>query len=399
MEVVIILVIFGSITAWIGLGQRHVRELKRLELETRPLPPGSSAPGQPGKHAVPAVPAALPPAAEERLRHLEDIVCSVDFELNQKLNRLALASAITSPPSADGTRPSAGSSDAQTLSVEAQTQKLILGGLEPGKRLADRFVVEQAIGVGGMGAVYRARDEKLGELVAVKVVAGHALLDPQAAERLRREAAAARRISHPNVVRLHDLGEERGIFFLSMELVQGPSLKDVLTRQGRLPVASVRSLALQLLDGLGAAHQQGVVHRDLKPANVLLDATQQVKIIDFGLARLPHLEGMTTTGMILGTPEYMAPEQIRGKGPVDHRADLYAVGAVLHHCLAGSPPFSGENPIATSLAQLVDPPPPLRSLVPDVPPEWEAMVLRALEKDPNRRFSSAQEMRAIVAAL
>ncbi|HRI08354.1 MAG TPA: serine/threonine-protein kinase, partial [Nannocystaceae bacterium] len=243
------------------------------------------------------------------------------------------------------------------------------------------------------GAVYLARDRQLGEEVALKVIAGLGLTDPAAADRLRREASAARRISHPNVVRLHDLGEEGGLLFLSMEFVDGESLHQLLTRAGLLSPAQLRPIAAQICDALAAAHTAGVIHRDLKPANVLLDRQQRVKLIDFGIARLAHSEGMTATGMVVGTAEYMAPEQIRG-GTVDARTDVYALGVILYQALTGRPPFVGETPIAVSLAHCTDPVPPPSTIRGDLPPAWESLILRALAKDPRQRFQSMNEVRA-----
>jgi serine/threonine-protein kinase len=313
------------------------------------------------------------------VKNLESIVCSVDFELNAKLDRLA-SRQLALPPAPDLSR-----SDLR------ESNHWGSGGLRPGQQLGERYRIERALGRGGMGAVYLARDEKLGEAVALKVIAGVGVLDPAAAERLRREAAAARKISHPNVVRMHDLGEAEGLLFLSMEYVAGPSVAELLRRNGPLTPVQARAITVQICEGLQAAHDAGVVHRDLKPANVLVDEQARVKIIDFGLARLPHLEGMTTTGMILGTPEYMAPEQIRG-GVVDARTDLYALGALLYHMLCGRPPFVGDNPIAVSLAHAHDVVPPPTSLRPELPREWDEFVQRALAKDPDERFVSARAM-------
>ncbi len=331
---------------------------------------------------APPAPAA-DPALEHRLRNLESIVCSVDFELNAKLNRLA-------------SKQLAGATQA-AASEHAETEAFSLGRIGPGTRVAGRFVVEEQLGTGGMGTVYRARDEQLGEQVALKVIAGAALLDPAAAERFRREASMARRISHANVVRLHDIGEEQGMLFLSMEYIAGTSLAELIRRHGTLPPSQLRPIAAQICGGLDAAHQAGVVHRDLKPHNVLVDERQQVKIIDFGLARLPHLEGMTATGLILGTPEYMAPEQIRGQ-PVDARSDLYSFGAMLYHALTGKPPFSGDSPIAIGFAhcsQALVPPAQARA---GVPAAWSELVVRAMQKDPAHRFASAAELLAALPA-
>jgi serine/threonine-protein kinase len=365
----------GAVVFWIVVGvvaftflrQRHIEKLKKLEIESQAKNP----------------PLLLPPAdpaLENRLRNLESIVCSVDFELNAKLNRLA-------------SRQLRAAHSAVSAAERAETEAFSIGRIAPGARVAGRFVVEQQLGSGGMGTVFRAKDEQLGEMVALKVIAGAALLDPAAADRFRREASAARRISHPNVVRLHDIGEEQGVLFLSMEYIAGTSLAELIRRHGCLPPMQLRPIASQICGGLDAAHQAGVVHRDLKPQNVLIDDRQQVKIIDFGLARLPHIEGMTATGLILGTPEYMAPEQIRGQA-VDVRTDLYALGAVLYHALTGKPPFAGDSPIAIGFAhcsQQLVPPSEVRR---EVPRPWSDLVVRAMHKDPSQRFASASELQA-----
>ncbi|HEY8375208.1 MAG TPA: serine/threonine-protein kinase [Nannocystis sp.] len=324
-------------------------------------------------------------ALEQRLQALETIVCNVDFELNAKLQRLAAATSTLA-----AALPSGPSAIQGSAAVEAEG--VASGQVRPGQRIGGRFVVLRLLGAGGMGAVYLARDEQLGEDVALKVVAGLALLDPGAADRLRREASTARRISHPNVVRLHDIGEEHGLLFLSMEYVAGESLAARLQRLGSIPAAQLRPLAEQLCDGLAAAHAAGVVHRDLKPGNILIAGDRTIKIIDFGIARPLADAGMTATNMILGTPEYMAPEQVRG-GLVDARTDIYAVGCVLYHALTGRPPFSGSSPIALGLAHCQEPVTPPRTLRPDIPAEWEVLILRALEKDPARRFQTALELR------
>jgi serine/threonine protein kinase len=248
------------------------------------------------------------------------------------------------------------------------------------------------LGTGGMGAVYLANDERLGESVALKIMHGMALLDPAAGDRLRREASAARRISHPNVVKIHDVGEDAGHVFLSMEYVEGQSLKELISRQRMLPLERVRSYLAEICVGLAAAHGQGVIHRDLKPANVIVMPDQRVKIIDFGLARVANLEGMTATGMLLGTPEYMAPEQIKG-GHIDVRTDLYSLGALAYHAITGRPPFAGDNPISISLAHTTEQPIPPSRLRPGLSPDWDAFVLRALSKAKEDRFDSADAMR------
>ena len=337
--VFILAIIFGSITLWRLMAMNHKERMAKIERGKDPDESKMLAAANQG----------YVKELEQRVQHLETIVCSVDFELNAKLNRLA-SHQLQIGDAATRALAAAPSDSGATTMQRAQPQALF--GLEPGQRLADRFVIERSIGHGGMGAVYLARDERLGEAVALKIMHGMALLDPAAGDRLRREASAARRISHVNVVKIHDVGDDRGHLFLSMEYVDGQSLKELISRHSVLPLERVRDYIGQICEGLAAAHAQGVVHRDLKPGNVIVTPDQKVKIIDFGLARVANLEGMTATGMLLGTPEYMAPEQIKG-GTIDARTDLYSLGALTYHALVGRPPFTGDTPIAVSLAQLL----------------------------------------------
>jgi hypothetical protein len=376
MDGVIFLAIAGAcVMSW--LKYRHQRQMKEIEAK-----PGGADPQTVQQlHAATQqvhVLTADKTQLEERVRNLETIVCNVDFELNAKLNRLAsrqLQATVMSPGGVE----------------HAETEAFSVSGIEPGAHVAGRFVVEEQLGAGGMGAVYRARDEQLGETVALKVIAGAGLLDPAAADRFRREASAARRISHANIVRIHDIGEEHGMLFLSMEYISGTSLAALIQRHGTLPFAQLRTIVSQICKGMQAAHEAGVVHRDLKPGNILIDEAQQVKIIDFGLARQPHLEGMTATGMILGTPEYMAPEQIRGRA-VDPRTDIYALGAVMYHAMVGHPPFRGDSPISVGFAHCNEELDPPNAVKPDIPPAWSQLVVTAMAKDPSQRFDSADDL-------
>ncbi len=344
---------------------------------------------------------------EQRIENLESIVCSVDFELNQRLNRVAahasMARQLPSPagPAADR----AGGVDAAppsggTLAAGAwPSEKLALGQLTPGQVVLGRYTVEREIGRGGMGAVYLAQDAKLGERVALKTITSALAGDPaEMVDRFRREVQAARRVTHPNVIRIHDLGEDGNLLFLSMEWIDGDTMAARIKREGPLDVAEARELLGEVASGVAAAHAAGVVHRDLKPANVLISrAGRSVKVIDFGLARASYMAGMTATGMILGTPEYMAPEQIKG-GRTDARTDVYALGAMAYFALTGRAPFAGETAIAIGFAQVHEPPPRVREHRPEVPAALEAAILRALEKDPTRRFANADDWRKSLAS-
>jgi eukaryotic-like serine/threonine-protein kinase len=192
------------------------------------------------------------------------------------------------------------------------------------------------------------------------------------------------------VIRIHDLGEARpGLLYLSMEYFQGRTLAEVIAQRGIVPIKDIQDILQQVGSGLEAAHQAGVVHRDLKPSNVLVGERGTVKIIDFGLATTGFGDGLTATGAILGTPHYMAPEQVRGKN-VDARSDIYALGALSYHLVTGRPPFSGDNAIAIGFAHLSEPPTPPRQLRKDCPTKLEAAILAALAKSPDDRPASAK---------
>jgi serine/threonine-protein kinase len=340
---------------------------------------------------------------EERVRNLESIVCSVDMELNARLNRLAqdsrqLGSARpASAPAAAALGPGAGTASTVLQSpLRPPAAAAAPPLLAPGRVLHDRYTIERQLGHGGMGAVFLARDAQLGELVALKVVSAHLGGDSlEVSERFRREASAARKITHPNVIRIHDIGEdaESGQLFLSMEYFAGLTLAELLVRRGALPLDEARDILGQIADGLEAAHRAGVVHRDLKPGNVLVGEQRRVKLIDFGLAKTSFLHGMTATGLIMGTPEYMAPEQIRGR-EVDTRTDLYALGAVAYHVVTGVAPFVGDSPIAVGFAHCTQPLRPPRQLRADLPVPMNDAIVRALAKEPRDRQPGVAEFRA-----
>ncbi|MBL0217368.1 MAG: protein kinase [Myxococcales bacterium] len=337
----------------------------------------------------------------ERVENLESIVCSVDFELNQKLAKVIDEQrSLVLPAPASPTAPATGAAspaptppglDRTATAHGAARPSPLTTQLEPGQVLAQRYRVQRLLGKGGMGAVYLADDEVLGELVALKVISSAWATDEQAmVARFRREAAAARKVSSPAVIRIHDLGEARpGLLYLSMEYFAGRTLAEVITQRGLVPIDDARDILKQICTGLEAAHQAGVIHRDLKPSNVLVGERGAVKIIDFGLATTAVGDGLTATGAILGTPHYMAPEQVRGK-PVDARTDIYALGALAYHLVCGRPPFHGDNAIAIGFAHLSEPPPLPRQIRKDVPANLEAAILAALAKAPDDRPANAR---------
>lgn len=328
----------------------------------------------------------------ERVENLESIVCSVDFELNQKVARLIDEQrSLLLPPAQNGPKAPEPALDRTATAHGAAKPMSSTTTLEPGQVLAQRYRVQRLLGKGGMGAVYLADDEVLGELVALKVISSAFAADEQAMiARFRREAAAARKVSSPSVIRIHDLGEARaGLLYLSMEYFAGRTLAELIAQRGIVPIKDVQDILQQVGSGLEAAHSAGVIHRDLKPSNVLVGERGAVKIIDFGLATTQMGEGLTATGAILGTPHYMAPEQVRGKN-VDARTDIYALGALAYHLVTGRPPFSGDNAIAIGFAHLSETPTPVRQLRKDCPENLEQAILVALEKSPDDRPATAK---------
>lgn len=258
------------------------------------------------------------------------------------------------------------------------------------EQLGGRYTLAREIGTGGMGRVYQALDRETGETVALKVLRAEIAADPGMNERFKNELRLARRITHKNVCRIHDFNRVDGLAYISMEYVEGETLRARLDRAGELPAARAVGYALQICAALSEAHAQGVVHRDLKPENIMITAAGSIKLMDFGIARLIQPDSPVTQTLI-GTPSYMAPEQAQGKG-VDARADIYALGLILYECLSARRAFSGATPVAVALKQIHDRPEPLRQLVPGIARPLEAVVMRCLEKDPARRFQSTSEL-------
>jgi eukaryotic-like serine/threonine-protein kinase len=269
-----------------------------------------------------------------------------------------------------------------------------------GRVLDDRYRLVGRLGAGGMAQVHRAVDEVLGRDVAVKLLRADLASDPTSRERLLREARSAASFSHPNAVAVYDVGEDGGMPFVVMELVEGRTLADRLRVGGALPVDEALAVVDDVLAALGAAHACGLVHRDVKPANVLLpDDGSGAKLADFGIAKVVRdaMAGLTATGQVLGTPRYLAPEQVAGEAATP-RSDLYAAGVLCYELLAGRPPFDGEHAIAVALAHRDEEAVPLTELRPDVPPEVAAAVERAMRKDPAERPVDAEALRAALRA-
>ncbi|HET7352554.1 MAG TPA: Stk1 family PASTA domain-containing Ser/Thr kinase, partial [Gaiellaceae bacterium] len=255
-----------------------------------------------------------------------------------------------------------------------------------------RYQIQRKLGAGGMADVYLAEDQELGRRVAIKILNGRHANDDQFIERFRREAKNAAALNHPNIVSIYDRGEAEDTYYIAMEFLDGRTLKELVVSRGAAPLNVAIEYARQILSALRFAHRHGIVHRDIKPHNVLVDAEGRVKVTDFGIARAGTSQ-MTETGSIVGTAQYLSPEQARG-GEVDPRSDLYSLGVVLYELLTGKTPFDGETPVEIAMKHLSNAPKPPSKLRPDVPPELDKVVLRALAKDPDDRYQSADEMEA-----
>jgi len=260
-----------------------------------------------------------------------------------------------------------------------------------GQLFDNRYRIERRIGTGGMADVFLARDETLGRRVAIKILAERYAQDDAFLERFRREATAAAGLSHPNIVSVYDRGQAAGTSYIAMEYLNGPTLKDEITSRAPLPEAEVVNWATQALDALEFAHRQGVVHRDIKPHNMILTDEGRLKVTDFGIARAANAQQMTEVGSIVGTAQYLSPEQARGLD-VGPQSDLYSMGIVLYEMLTGELPFNGDSAVEIAMKQVSDPPPSIRRKNRLVSEGLEQVVMRALSKDPALRHRSARQM-------
>ncbi|HEV3472440.1 MAG TPA: Stk1 family PASTA domain-containing Ser/Thr kinase [Actinomycetota bacterium] len=262
------------------------------------------------------------------------------------------------------------------------------------KTFGGRYAVLERVGSGGMAEVYRARDDLLGREVAIKVLHERFSKDRSFVERFRREAQSAANLNHPNVVSLYDYGSDDETYFIVMEYIDGRSLADIISTEGPLLPERAAEIASDVAKALDRAHSGGLVHRDIKPSNIMITENSQTKVTDFGIARALGGDGeqtMTQTGMVIGTASYLSPEQAQGN-PVDARSDVYALGVVLYEMLTGSPPFTGETPLAIAYKHVRENPEPPSARNRDVPQALDAVTIKALAKNPDNRYSSATEM-------
>jgi len=324
--------------------------------------------------AVPAAGAAEP----EAVSNAEAPIAEADPKESDAAPSEAVASLSEKPPSS----PSDSSMTA--------TLRMVRKEFGTGAIFADRYQIVEELGQGGMGRVYRAVDKKVNEEVAIKVVRPEISSDHRVIERFSNELRNARHISHKNICRMYDLFESEGLHFITMEYVPGENLKRFIRRSRQLTVGTAVAIAKQVAEGLEEAHRQGVVHRDLKPQNIMIDHEGNVRIMDFGIASSIKTRGMTVQGAMIGTPDYMSPEQVEGQ-EADARSDLYALGVVLYEMLTGRVPFEGETPLSVALKHKSLPPPDPASLNPLIPFELRRLILKCLEKDRDKRFSNAGE--------
>ncbi|HTH63615.1 MAG TPA: protein kinase [Gemmatimonadales bacterium] len=382
-------IVLGIILALASAGvlARHIaKPVQQLARATRKV--------QDGDYSVD-----IPVSSHDEIGVLSQAFRSLVEDLREKAQLVEL---MTQAAAGSATQPLASAPTA--IREVAERPSLGSGGdrLTPGSVFANRYEVKEILGAGGMGVVYRAFDRELGEPVAIKTLRPDTVADdPVALERFKQEIRLARRIAHRNVVRTYDLGEVNGIYYLTMEYVEGTSLKQLIQSRGRLPVPVSLTVGKQLCRALEVAHEQGVIHRDIKPQNIVVEANGFLKVMDFGIARLanpPKGKGLTEQGMAIGTPDYMSPEQLSGL-ELDPRSDLYSAGVVIFESITGRVPFEADTPWSLIAQHLEQEPPDPRSVNPDVPEPLAKAVLKAMAKDRENRYQTAGEMYDALAAI
>lgn len=261
-----------------------------------------------------------------------------------------------------------------------------------------RYRIQRIIGLGGMAVVFEAEDLLMHRTVAVKMLKEGVGDDATSAKRFINESKAVSMLSHPNIVSIYDVSVREDLKYIVMEHIRGITLKNYMSRKGKLPVREAVSFTEQILRALDHAHSKGIIHRDIKPQNIMLLKNGMIKVADFGIAKLPSAETVTVTDKAIGTVYYISPEQASGK-PIDPRSDLYSVGVMLYEMVTGTLPFSADSPVSVALMQIHNTPRPPRALCPELPLGLQQIILRAMEKDPDRRYQSAREMLRHIVAL
>lgn len=272
-----------------------------------------------------------------------------------------------------------------------KTAQIPVKDIERGTTIGGRYEVIEELGRGGMGNVYRVVDKKINEEMALKILHPVIAADKKTVERFKNELKLARKITHKNVCRMHDLNEEEGTLFITMEYVSGEDLKSMIKMTGQMSTGRAVSIAKQICEGLDEAHRLGVVHRDLKPRNIMIDKEGNARIMDFGIARSLKAEGITGEGIMVGTPEYMSPEQVKGLG-VDQRSDIYSFGIILFEMVTGKIPFEGDTSLTIALKQKTEDPPNPQDFNAQIPKELNAVILKCLEKEKEERYENIREV-------
>ncbi len=260
--------------------------------------------------------------------------------------------------------------------------------LTRGTTLANRYEIIEELGKGGMGRVYRVEDTKTKEELALKLIKPEISADKKTIERSSNEIKLAHKISHRNVCRMFHLGEEKGTHFITMEYVPGEDLRSSIRRFGQLPIGKSISIAKQICEGLAEAHRLGIVHRDLKSSNVMIDKDGNARIMDFGIARSLESKGITGAGVMIGTPEYMSPEQVEGK-EIDQRSDIYSLGVILYEMVTGRVPFEGDTPFTIGVKRKSEVPKSPKELNTQIPDDLSKVILKCLEKEKDKRYQNA----------
>ncbi len=263
--------------------------------------------------------------------------------------------------------------------------------LEVGTVLGGRYQIQKLLGMGGMGAVYKAHDLEVDRTVGLKVIRPDLAGNPAILARFKQELVLARQVTHRNIIRIYDLNEAEGVKFITMEFIEGEDLRTILTREGKVSSKEAINIMRQGCLGLQAAHQEGVIHRDLKPSNIMVDVSGRVVIMDFGLAKTLQGDGMTQTGMMIGTMEYMSPEQAMGSD-LDARSDLFTMGLIFYELLTGNIPFRAESAIASLVKRTQERAVPLSDIDPTLPPALSQIVAKCLERDPKARYTTVQQL-------
>ena len=272
-----------------------------------------------------------------------------------------------------------------------ETLKTSARELTTGATFAGRYQIVEELGHGGMGKVYKVHDTKIGEKIALKLIRPEALLDRKTVERFTNELKLARKIRHKNICQMFDLGEDQGTRYITMEYIHGEDLKQLIRKVSRLSPGQAIGIARQVCEGLEEAHKLGVVHRDLKPQNIMIDEDGNARIMDFGIARSLSGKGITGAGVMIGTPEYMSPEQVEGK-ETDPRSDIYSLGIILYEMVTGRVPFEGDTPFTVGVKHKSEPPKDPRELNAQIPQDLSRLILRCLEKDKSARYQTAAEL-------